>query len=144
MINAFLFLWITNWVSPPEPNFVVEFHTLENKQDEERFIELYKDSSIDASAYIIALQMKKAEYTILPWRKWTIFHSQKKRLDQLIISHPQNVHFRYIRLVLQEHSPAFLGYNVHIEEDKNFLLNKMEQTDSTDYMDTYIKQHTSL
>lgn len=113
-------------------------------KQEERFIELYKDSSIDASAYIIALQMKKAEYTILPWRKWTIFHSQKKRLDQLIISNPQNVHFRYIRLVLQEHSPAFLGYNVHIEEDKNFLLNKMEQTDSTDYMDTYIKQHTSL
>lgn len=144
MKYAFLFLWITNWVSPPEPHFVIDFHALENKQDEERYIELYKDSHIDASAYIIALEMKKAEYTILPWRKWTIFHSQKKRLDQLITSNPQNIHFRYIRLVLQEHSPAFLGYNMHIEEDKNFLLYKMQQTDSTDYMDSYIKQHTSL
>lgn len=144
MINAFLLLCTINWVSPPAPNFVVEFHSLQNKQEEERFIKLYKDSIIDASAYIIALEMKKAEYTLLPWRKWTIFKSQKKRLDQLILSNPQNVHFRYIRLVLQEHSPTFLGYNVHIEEDKNFLLSKLQQTDSTDYMDPYIKQHTSL
>lgn len=144
MINAFLILCILNWVPSHAPNFVVEFHSLDNKQDEERYIELYKNSCKNAYAYIIALEMKKAEYTILPWKKFTIFHTYKRQLDQLISTYPKNIHYRYVRLILQEQTPTFLGYNKHIEEDKNFLLYKMQQTDSTDYMDAYIKQHTSL
>ena len=144
MIKTILIAFIVHQVSQPEPQFVSMFHNLNNKQAEELYINTYKNTSIDMDAYVLALEMKKAQYTILPWRKWTIFSSQKKRLNQLIALYPQNIHLRYVRLVLQEHSPAFLGYNEHIEEDKNFLLLKINQVDSTDYLDRYIKQHTSL
>ncbi len=144
MLKTILLAFIIHQVSQSESQFVSEFHNLNNKQEEELYINTYKNSSVDADAYVLALEMKKAEYTLLPWRKWNIFHTQKKRLNQLITFHPQNVHLRYIRLVLQEHSPAFLGYNEHVEEDKTFLQFIIDQKDSTDYMDNYIKQYTSL
>ena len=139
---AFAFILLQSPVS--EKDIVSDFHKLNTKQEEALFIETYKNHSIDASAYIVALEMKKAQYTILPWRKWSIFQTQKESLNQLIKRYPQNIHLRYIRLVLQEQTPAFLGYNEFIEEDKNFLQYKLQEKDITDYMDIYITNNTSL
>lgn len=143
MLKTILLTWVLLQPSS-EPKFVNQFHQLTNKEEEESFINQYTNTSVDANAYVIALEMKKAQYTIFPWRKWSIFQTQKKELNQLVSQHPQNVHLRYIRLVLQEQTPAFLGYNTYIAEDKDFLLTLLNKNDSTDYMDTYIKQHTSL
>lgn len=127
-----------------EPSYIREFHALENKQEEKQFIDTYSNYSVDTDAYVLALKMKQAEYAFFPWRKWNIFKSQERRLNQLIANHPQNIHLRYVRLMLQERTPSFLGFNEHIEEDRHFLLNQLEISDSTDYLDTYIKENTSL
>ncbi len=144
MILSIALAFIFQQDSITEPEFVTLFHELNNKQEEEFFINSYKDSSVDAIAYVIALEMKKAEYTISPWNKLKIFRTQKKRLNLLIDRNPKNIHLRYVRLVLQEQTPSFLGYNENITEDKNILELMMSQEDSTDYLDKYITQYTSL
>jgi len=88
--------------------------------------------------------MKKAEYTWNPIKKIQIFKKQKQRLNHLITNNPNNIHFRYIRLLLQEKIPQLLNYHKNTQEDKQKLNNWLSKKDSTDYLDIYIKQNTTL
>lgn len=126
------------------PDLATQFHSLTDKKTETEFIATYKNQSIDAQAYVLALEMKAAEYTILPWKKLNIFNSKKDELNTLIKDNPDNIHLRYIRLFLQENTPKILGYTDNIEEDKSFLIIKLKEKDSSDYLDKYITKHTSL
>jgi hypothetical protein len=88
--------------------------------------------------------MKQAKYSYNPISKLRSYKRTRRKLDSLITSNPTDVHLRYIRLVLQEKTPSFLGYNEYIEEDKKFLINKLEIIDYSDYLDLYIYNNTSL
>ena len=124
---------------------VKEFHQLKSKSDEMMFIKNQKLSTNPSTlAYVISISMKQAKYNYNPYNKLIIFNENKKRLDQLIINHNSNVHLRYVRLVIQENSPSFLGYNSNINSDKSFLKEKLSISDETDYLDAYIIENTSL
>ena len=124
---------------------VTEFHALETQASEEAFYKKYKKSK-DPSvlAYVLAIEMKQAEYTYNPFTMLSLFNQGKKRINALIRLYPDNVHLRYTRLVLQEETPWFLGFDDFLEVDKAFLKKKLAQKDESDFLDMYIYKNTSL
>ena len=134
------------YVSIPNLHDVVnEFHELNTKELELIFIDNYKENKNPSIVgYVHAVEMKQAEYKINPIVKLNIFNKTKKKLNQLIANYPDDIHLRYIRLMLQEKSPAFLGYNNFIKEDKLFITKKLEIKDNSDYLDKFIYKNTSL
>ncbi len=131
--------------NPDIKQVVQEYHQLENEASEISFIHKYHESK-DASvmAYVTSIAMKQAEYSPNPLRKLQLFQENKTILNGLIDTHRTNIHLRYVRLLSQENTPSFLGYNKHIEEDKLILRNILEVEDETDYLDYFIRANTSL
>jgi hypothetical protein len=126
-------------------SLVVEFHQLNGEKEEQNFINKYKsENSPGVKAYVYSLEMKKAEYSFNPVEKLTIFNRYRNKFEDLISKHPSNIHLRYMRLTIQEKLPQILGYYSSIEADKQFLKQKMETKDASDYMDVFIKHNTSL
>lgn len=141
-LNISLFL---NVSSLDTPRFVEEFHAVSSKNEELSFIKKYEnDQNNDVKAYVVSLKMKQAKYTFFPWSKLSVFNREKKTLNKLIKTNPNNVHLRYVRLVIQEKAPKILGYNKHVKEDKLFLKSILKIKDQTDYLDVYILKNTSL
>ena len=132
--------------STPELNEVIDqFHNLDDEAKESLFIEKYETSKdVSIQGYIAVLEMKKAQYVFNPFSKLRIFKQSKKKLNSLIEENPKNVHLRYIRLMVEERTPAFLGYNTNIEEDKKFLVNVLSLEDESDFMDSLIYKNTAL
>lgn len=129
----------------PMNQIVKDFHDLKTQEAEEAFHKKYKNSQ-DPSvlAYVVAVEMKQAEYTYNPFTMLSIFKQGKNRINALVKQFPDNVHLRYTRLVLQEETPWFLGFDDFLEEDKQFLRSKLAQKDESDYLDIYIYKNTSL
>ena len=127
------------------PGFVNEYHNVTTENQELSFIKKYKNSKeVAISAFVVSLQMKQAKYKTFPWSKLAVFNKEKKRLNALIETNPNNVHLRYVRLVIQENTPKILGYNKNIKEDKSFLKLMLKKKDSSDYLDKFIIKNTSL
>ncbi|MEL0651336.1 hypothetical protein V6246_07860 [Algibacter sp. TI.3.09] len=127
------------------PKHIVEYHDIKSKAQEIEYIEKYKKSdSADIQAYVISLEMKQAEYKVLPWQKLNTFSKGKAKLEQLITNEPKNANLRYVRLVIQEQLPKMLNYNSDIENDKHFLSELLKIKDNSDYLDTYILNYTTL
>lgn len=127
------------------PDFVVKYHELTTKKDELAYITTYKSSKkVSVQGYVVSLQMKQAKYKMMPWSKLKVFNTNKSKLEELISKNPNNVHLRYVRLVIQENTPSVLGYTSSIEKDKQFLKKVLQKKDSTSYLHTYIINNTSL
>ncbi|MWW23951.1 hypothetical protein [Algibacter lectus] len=127
------------------PEHIVEYHDIKNKTQEIEYITKYiKSNSTDIQAYVISLEMKQAEYKVLPWQKLNTFNKGKTKLEQLIIKDPKNANLIYVRLVIQEQLPKMLNYNSDIEHDKQFLSELLKIKDNSDYLDTYILNYTTL
>ncbi len=124
---------------------VNEFHILNSEKTELNFIAKHADSK-DPSviAYVTSISMKQAEYEQNPLHKLQLFETNRDLLNLLIKENSTNVHLRYVRLLSQEKTPFFLGYNGSIVEDKKFLKNILEIEDETDYLDEFIIANTSL
>jgi hypothetical protein len=142
----FLLIAITQLLNTTSIKEVVEeFHELKMKDAEVIFIQKYENSSIPSIlAYVVAVEMKQIEYVFNPATKFKIYIKNKNYLNDLIEENPEDVHLRYIRLLLQEETPSFLGYNKFIEEDKLFLRKKRSFGDDNDYLYSYILKNTSL
>jgi len=124
---------------------VLEYHNITNKNNELAFIKKYKNSTkVNIQAYVVSLEMKQAEYKVMPWQKLSVFNKGKQKLEQLISKNKNNAHLRYVRLVIQEQLPKILNYNSEIKNDKQFLSELLKIKDSTDFLDPYIKTYTTL
>jgi hypothetical protein len=88
--------------------------------------------------------MKQAKYKFFPWDKISIFNKEKENLENLIKANPNNLHLRYVRLIIQENTPRLLNYFSDIEKDKLMINRFINKNDETDYLDQYIKNNTSL
>ncbi|MBA6157243.1 hypothetical protein H3Z83_12035 [Tenacibaculum sp. S7007] len=142
LLHIILFFQSTNL---KVPDFIKEYDALSNKAEELKYIDKYQDSNnINIKAYVVSLKMKQAEYKLLPWSKLKIFNSEKRNIENLINKNPNNIHLRYIRLVIQENLPRILNYHSHIKEDQKFLKEMLSKKDKTDYLDKYIIKNTSL
>ncbi|MFD0963994.1 hypothetical protein [Pseudofulvibacter geojedonensis] len=140
LIISFLMSFYNN-----EPIYVKEFHELNSKKKELEFIEKYHNNTdVSIIAYVVSIEMKQAKYKFFPWDKLKIFNDGKLKLEELILDNPNNIHLRYVRLLIQENTPSFLNYNSSIKKDKDFINKLLLIEDSTDYLDKYILKNTSL
>ena len=79
-------------------------------------------SSDTALAYKGALMMRRAEYLSGSFNKLNSFKEGKVLLEKAITSNPQNVEFRFIRLMIQENVPWILGYSGEVDEDAEMIV----------------------
>ena len=145
LYSLFIFFFFNTPIQEHLPQFIDEYHKVSSKEEELCFINKYQSNKeVKVKAYVVSLKMKQAKYKIFPWQKLSIFNKERKKLNTLIKLNPKNIHLRYIRLLSQENTPKYLGYNNFIKEDKEFLKSKLKVKDKTDYLDRFIVKNTSL
>ncbi len=122
LILSFLITPIKTDCSSSLDKLRIEYHALETQHQITDFIENYSSSLCAYSIpYVASAIMMKAEHTRLPHHKLEFFLKGKKMLERFISQHPESIEGRYVRLLVQSHSPKFLGYNDHIEDDLFFI-----------------------
>ncbi len=72
-------------------------------------------------AYLGGLQTIWAKHTFNPVEKLRTFNKGKKNIQQAILKDPYNAEARFIRFSVQKNAPFFLGFNLNIKEDEEFL-----------------------
>ncbi len=68
-----------------------------------------------------AMIMKKAGLGGSPVTKLNLFKEGHKELEAAIKKEPANAEFRFLRLIIQENAPGFLGYKDNVEEDSEYI-----------------------
>jgi len=91
-------------------------------------------------AYYAAAYMASAKYKINPYTKYKTFVTGKNLLESSILADTSNIETRFIRFIIQNHAPGFLGYNKNLENDKKFIfksLNTLQKSDVDLYSRIY-------
>jgi superfamily I DNA and/or RNA helicase len=70
------------------------------------------------SAFEGALIMKKAGIVGSPKDKLAFFKDGRLKLENAIKNNPNAFEFLFLRYMIQENAPGFLGYNTDLETDK--------------------------
>jgi hypothetical protein len=73
------------------------------------------------AAFEGALIMKKAGLGGSPAQKLKLFKAGHKELEAAIKKEPDNVEYRFLRLMIQEHAPGFLGYSNNLDDDSAMI-----------------------
>ena len=81
-----------------------------------------------AEPYLACAIMQRAEHSIWPPYQLKYFNLGKDRLEEYISSYPHDIEARYIRLLVQQGSPSFLGYCKNISEDASYILDNLEKS----------------
>ncbi len=79
--------------------------------------ELNLASSNLKNAFLGAMIMKRAGIGGNPFYKLWLFKKGHELLEDAIKGDPNNPEFRFLRLIIQENAPGFLGYNDSEERD---------------------------
>jgi hypothetical protein len=81
-----------------------------------------EDNNPVFGGYKACATMMMANYVINPLSKLNHFSTGKLLLEKCIKTNKENLELRFLRFAVQTKSPAFLGYNISINEDKAMLL----------------------
>ncbi len=93
-------------------------------------LELSKEKSVIALAYLGAYQTIWANHVFNPLSKLATFKKGKNNIELAISKEPENVEIRYIRFSVQKNAPSFLRYNSHLKEDRDFLVKNKKNINS--------------
>jgi hypothetical protein len=77
----------------------------------------------EKNAFEGTLLMKKAAIVSTPREKLGLFKSGHIKLEAAINADKQNAEFRFLRLLIQENAPKFLGYHSNMNEDAEVIRN---------------------
>lgn len=83
--------------------------------------------SDDQQAYLGAIVMKTSEFQKTAGDKLKKFKDGKTLLEKAIQAYPNNVEYRFLRLMIQENAPKILKYNTNIKEDVSFIKENMSK-----------------
>jgi hypothetical protein len=83
--------------------------------------ELKADPGDEINAFVGALTMKKAGLGGSAITKLHLFKEGRKMLEAAIKQDPDNVEFHFLRLMIQENAPGFLGYKNNMEMDCEYI-----------------------
>lgn len=75
----------------------------------------------EKDAFEGALLMRKAGFQSTPLKKLSLFKEGGKKLEAAIKAHPNNVEYRFLRLMIQEHAPKIVGYDKELKEDSQLI-----------------------
>jgi hypothetical protein len=67
------------------------------------------------------LLMKKAGMVKLPAARLNLFKTGHRKLEELIKNDSSDTELRFLRLMIEEHAPGFLGYKADLENDKSYI-----------------------
>lgn len=104
--------------------------------DDNKTLVAYKGASI-----IVLSKFKKGIST-----KSKNFKEGAKMVEFALVSEPNNIEIRLIRLSIQENAPKIVNYSRNKKEDKNFLLDHYKQESVTlkGYVKSFILQSKSF
>jgi len=88
---------------------------------EAQISELNQVSSNLKNAFLGAMIMKRAGIVGNPVYKLWLFKKGHELLEDAIKANPNNIEFRFLRLMIQENAPGFLGYNDSEEKDSEYI-----------------------
>ncbi len=94
-------------------------------------------------AYYSAAVMASAKYKINPYSKYKAFVTGRDFLESSITTDSSNIEIRFIRFIIQNHAPSFLGYNKNIDNDKKFILKNLNAVQKND-IDLYSRIYAFL
>lgn len=147
MKSLFLLLFVFSSLSQKELNEIrVLFKDASN--DEVKANEFYKkvQSVNDNSALILAYEgageVIYSKFLKSKLDKLEHFKSGVATIEKAVEMDSNAIEIRFIRLVIQEQTPGFLGYNKNIEEDVNFIMKNYFNTSDNiktmilEYVDT--------
>ncbi|HTF29928.1 MAG TPA: hypothetical protein VK625_13845 [Flavitalea sp.] len=83
--------------------------------------EAEKVKGTDKHALIGTLTMKKAGLISGAGKKLKMFKAGHKELEAAISQDKDNAEYRFMRLMIQEHSPGILGYKEEIQTDSDYI-----------------------
>jgi hypothetical protein len=72
-------------------------------------------------AFIGALTMRQAGLGGDPARKLKLFKSGHSKLEAAIKKDQENAEYRFLRLLVQENAPGFLGYKRDLKADSEYI-----------------------
>jgi hypothetical protein len=75
----------------------------------------------EKDAFVGAMTMKKAGLTSNPEKRLDLFKHGHKKLESAIRKDTVNAEFRFLRLMIQEHSPRALGYKSSLQIDSQHI-----------------------
>lgn len=109
-----------------DDNYFYEVFSSDSIEKIESLLEKYEKISNPNSVlnvYKGALYIKKSSYLSSPGDRVDSFIIGKALLENEINNYPDNVEYRFIRLILQEQTPPVLRYKSNIKEDKEMIIN---------------------
>ena len=125
-----LFIWIFSQTASKDLFLKYRINLAKAPTDKEicftMLKELQNKKDSKSLAYLGAYQMIKANHVFSPISKLKLFRMGKNKLEQAIKDLPEDVELRYIRYAIQISVPSLLNYNDHIEQDKKWMINKLE------------------
>ncbi len=106
-----------------------------SKENTEKFYQLTKKTNHDndhvmAAYYGCALTLK-ASFSEKIGDRISFFREGKKMIETAIKSDPDNIELRMIRLSVQTNAPRITRYRKNIEEDKQYLLQYIDNVSSS-------------
>ncbi len=105
------------------------FHKIDSERDMLEFEDqLSSSKASETPAFAACIEMMKAEYTMNPVSKWNHFSKGRDQLDDYISKNTKCVVGRYLRLMTQRETPAFLGYKDEITADEKFIKAELENS----------------
>ena len=107
------------------------FYAVMSGNDVNKINIVLADMSMNATAVNLAfegaLMMMKAGLLSKPKEKLHIFKNGRKKLEAAILSDPDNIEYRFLRLMIQENAPKIVKYKNDIENDKRLIRNSFKK-----------------
>ncbi|MBS1764658.1 MAG: hypothetical protein JSS90_06795 [Bacteroidetes bacterium] len=95
----------------------------------------------EQNAYSGALLMKKAGLVKAPAQKLQLFKQGRQLLEAEIRTHPDNMLYHFLRLLIQENSPPMLGYKKNIQEDAALVREQFKNFSPV--IQKYVKEYSA-
>jgi hypothetical protein len=85
----------------------------------------------EKEAYEGALLMKKAELAGKAKDKLNFFKAGRLKLESSIFKNVDNIEYRFLRLIIQEHAPKIVKYRKELEEDSRMIRSNLKELPPT-------------
>lgn len=103
-------------------------------------------SIVENEAYKGTLLMKKASLVEKPKEKLSLFKTGRIMLETAISKDENNIEYRFLRLLIQEHAPKITKYSKNKEEDSRLIAQNFKNLSSTlrYFVSDYSRKSTAL
>jgi hypothetical protein len=142
LIFSHQILTAQNMSAPPLR--LMYYHASQNSRDADKLYNLVKNSDSTMPVllgYKAMAEFMKCYHSFNPVNKLTYFYKGKSDLDKAILSAPNNIELRYLRITVQTNAPVFLNYRNQIPEDMQRLIQQLSVHDTDAELNSMIRKY---